>query len=104
MSLPNPFQFGAPVACAPDEAVASPSPQASGAAVEYDALMCDIGEIFAGARKLFDPDPAAYTNADQVYYDLLRAQDDPHTADLIEMPYGMEGMFDPAPLFLRQAG
>jgi hypothetical protein len=62
-----------------------------------------IGEIFAGARKLFDPDPTAYTSADQAYYDLLLQMDDPHAADLIEMPYGMEGLFDPAPLFLRTA-
>ena len=61
-----------------------------------------IGEIFAGARKLFDPDPAAYTSADHAYYDLLLQLDDPHAPDLIEMPYGMEGLFDPAPLFIQQ--
>jgi hypothetical protein len=62
----------------------------------------DIGEIFAGARKLFEPDPAAYTREDELLYDVLRAMDDPRTADLIEMPYGMEGIFDPPPLFIQQ--
>jgi hypothetical protein len=70
---------------------------------EYERLMGDIGEIFAGARKLFDPDPAAYTNQDEVYYDILRARDDPHTADLIDVPYGFEAEFDPPPLFLQIA-
>lgn len=102
-ALPNPFDSGAHAVCTPDEAVA-PFRQTSDATVEFECLMDDICEIFAGARKLFDPDPAAYTNADQAYYDLLLSMDDPHTTDLIEMPYGMEGIFDPAPLFLRQVG
>jgi hypothetical protein len=102
---PNQFDSGGLVACTPDEtAAANDSPQAQAAAAEYDSLMGDIGEIFAGARKLFDPDPAAYTNADQVYYDLLKAKDDPHAADLIAIPEGMWLEFDPAPLFLRQVG
>lgn len=71
---------------------------------EYDSLMDCIGEIFAGARKLFDPDPAAWTNADEVYYDILRARDDPHAADLIAIPEGMWLEFDPPPLFLRMVG
>jgi hypothetical protein len=57
-----------------------------------NSLMDMICEIFAGARKLFDPDPAGYTNADQVYYDLLKQWDDPHTADLIDIPDGMDGV------------
>jgi hypothetical protein len=87
----------------PDEAAAFDRPQGQDAAAEYDALMCDIHEIWAGARKLFDPDPAAYTNQDEVYYDILRARDDPHTADLIDVPYGFEAEFDPPPLFLQIA-
>jgi hypothetical protein len=75
-----------------------------GTAAEYDSLMDDIGEIFAGARKLFDPDPAAYTNADEVLYDLLRQMDDPHTADLIAIPDGLWGEFDAPPIFLQMAG
>jgi hypothetical protein len=97
-ALPNPFDSGA-TACAPDEAVA-PFRQTSGAAAEFPTDM--IGEIFAGARKLFDPDPAGYTNADQVYYDLLKQWDDPHAADLIAIPEGMWGEFDPLPVFLEQ--
>lgn len=101
MLLQNPFEFGA-MPLTPDEAAVSPGLQASDTAADF-STDC-IGEIFAGARKLFDPDPAAYTNADQVYYDLLKQWDDPHTADLIDMPYGMEGIFDPPPLFLRATG
>jgi|SRR6185436_6409361 len=61
-----------------------------------------IGEIFAGARKLFDPDPAAYTREDELLYDVLRAMDDPYAADLIDIPAGMWGEFDPPPLFLQE--
>ncbi len=97
---PSPFEFGAPSVCAPDKAVVSDAPQAL---ADTTADICDIGEIFVGAARLFDPDPAAYTSQDQAYYDLLRQLDDPHTPDLREMPYGMEGIFDPPPLFLREA-
>lgn len=97
--LPNAFsEFGAD-APVPDKAAASiPQPPADAAA---DISL--IAEIFVGAAKLFDPDPAAYTNADQVLYDLLKQMDDPHTADLIDIPYGMDGIFDPLPLFLQAA-
>jgi hypothetical protein len=61
-----------------------------------------IGEIFAGARKMFDPDPAAYTREDELLYDVLRAMDDPYAADLIEIPAGLWGEFDPPPLFLQE--
>jgi hypothetical protein len=125
---PNQFESGEPVAPSPGEAVALTRSHAPGATAEIPGppsstggcqeastptstvivaaggvdATDDIGEIFAGARKMFDPDPAAYTRTDEVYYDLLRSMDDPHTADLIEMPYGMEGIFDPSPLFLQQ--
>ena len=80
----------------------APVPAASGPLSEYDSLMDDIGEIFAGARKLFDPDPAAYTREDELLYDVLRAMDDPYAADLIEIPAGMWLEFDPPPLFIQQ--
>jgi hypothetical protein len=68
----------------------------------------DIGEIFVGARKL-EPvemwfENAAYSYEDELLYDVLLAMDDPHAPDLIEMPYGMEGIFDPPPLFLQRTG
>ena len=130
--MPNPFSFVASDAAA-DSAAASmpqcPCPVDAAAAIHAtsaheapgysgsippaatpDQQPCwgaspisDIAEIFAGARKLFDPDPAAYTNQDEVYYDLLRQMDDPHTADLIAIPAGMWLEFDPPPLFLREA-
>ena len=126
---PSPFtDSGVSFALAPDDAAASVSPQSSGAAADIpepttdgggpqespaaDAMnphetagdlgTHDIGEIFAGARKLFDPDPAAYTREDELLYDVLRAMDDPYAADLIEIPAGMWGEFDPPPLFLQQ--
>jgi hypothetical protein len=103
MFLQNPFEFGA-MPLAPDEAAVSPGLHASDTAADFS----DIGEIFVGARKLEQIpgifDQAAITPADELLYVTLKAMDDPHTADLIEMPYGMEGIFDPPPLFLRQAG
>lgn len=99
MLLQNPFEFGA-MPLTPDEAAVSPGLQASDTAADF-STDC-IGEIFAGARKLFDPDPAAYTSADQAYYDLLLQLDDPHAADLIASPEGMLGEFDPLPVFLEQ--
>ena len=104
-SLPNPFDSGVD-APTPDEAVASLR-QASGATADYECLMDDICEIFAGARKLeqipgiFDPD--AYTPADELAYVELKLRDDPYAADLINVPEGMLGEFDEPPLFLRQA-
>jgi hypothetical protein len=122
-NLPNPFDSGENSALPSDEAAAFLTPQSSGAAADIPEPTSStggnqespaplqelvgagdlghIGEIFAGARKLFDPDPSAYTREDELYYDLLRAMDDPHTADLIDLPYGMEGIFDPPPLFLQ---
>jgi hypothetical protein len=99
MLLQNPFEFGA-MPLTPDEAAVSPGLQASDTAADF-STDC-IGEIFAGARKLFDPDPAAYTSADQAYYDLLLQLDDPHAADLVAIPEGMLGEFDPLPVFLEQ--
>jgi len=96
----GPFDSGARPS-PPDEAVASLW-QTSGAAAEYDSLIDCIGEIFAGARKMFDPDPAAYTREDELLYDVLRAMDDPYAADLIEIPAGMWLEFDPPPLFIQQ--
>jgi len=127
-NLPNPFtDSGVPVAPLPDEAAAplrhvagvaaeipKPSSSTGGcqeastptstvtvAAGDVDATDC-IGEIFAGARKMFDPDPAAYTREDELLYDVLRAMDDPYAADLIDIPAGMWGEFDPPPLFLQE--
>lgn len=99
---PNVFESGANALALDDAAVSLR--QTDDTAAEYDSLMDCIGEIFAGARKLFDPDPAAYTNADEAYYDLLRQLDDPHAADLIEVPAALWAEFDPPPLFLRAAG
>lgn len=124
---PNQFDSGV-IAFPPDEAAAPRVPTPPGAAADFPEPSAterrieeapastptvtvaagdagatnDICQIFIGAEKLFDPDPAAYTNADQVIYDLLLQMDDPHTADLIDMPYGMEGIFDPPPLFIQQ--
>ena len=105
-NLPNPFSDSGVNALTPDEA-AVPLRQTSGAAADYECLMDDICEIFAGARKLeqlpgiFDPD--AYTPADELAYVELKLRDDPYTADLIDIPAGMWGEFDEPPLFLRQA-
>jgi hypothetical protein len=97
--LPSPFlHSGATPSAAPDEAPA-PVPVLLGVGADISL----IAEIFVGARKMFDPDPAAYTNEDQAYYDLLLQMDDPHTADLIDIPYGLAGIFDPPPLFLQMA-
>ena len=105
VNLANPFEFGAD-APTPDKAVASLR-HTSDATVEFECLMDDICEIFAGARKLeqlpgiFDPD--AYTPADELAYVELKLRDDPYAADLIDIPEGMWGEFDAPPLFLRQA-
>jgi hypothetical protein len=75
-SLPSPFlDSGAPVACAPDKAVASVVAPSDAA-----ADICDIGEIFAGAAKLNDPE-ARFVLDEQAFMDAL----------------------DEPPLFLRQA-
>lgn len=99
-SLPNPFSHSGAIQASPDEAAVPFRPQVpEGTAAD----LSDIGQIFIGAAKLFDPDPDAYTSADQAYYDLLLQLDDPHAPDLRELPYGMDGIFDPPPLFLREA-
>lgn len=106
-AISGPFEFGAPVACPPDETAASPGLQGSGAAAEYDSLMDCIGEIFAGARKLEQIpglfDQAAYTPADELAYVELKLRDDPWAADLIAIPEGLWMEFDPPPLFIQEA-
>jgi hypothetical protein len=101
--LPNPFSFGE-IPCSPEQAVAS-SPQVLTCDVAAD-LSC-IGEIFVGARKLEQIpgifDQAAYTPADEIAYVELKLRDDPYAADLINIPEGMWGEFDPPPLFLQMA-
>lgn len=101
--LPNPFNSSR-TDCRLDEA-AAPSRQNDGAAAEFDCLMDDICEIFAGARKLEQIpgvfDQAAYTPADELAYVELKLRDDPYTADLIDVPAAMWDEFDPPPLFLR---
>ena len=79
-------------------AVASASQALSDAAAE-----CCIGEIFVGARKLFDPDPHAYPREDELLYEVLKAMDNPHERDLPEIPAALWAEFEPLPLFLRQA-
>jgi hypothetical protein len=73
--------------------------------VEQHEADC-IGEIFAGARKLEQIpgifDQAAITPADELAYVELKLRDDPWAADLIDMPYGMDGIFDEPPLFIQQ--
>jgi len=96
---------GAALACGPDEAAASLPQMPSGDAAAD--LSC-IGEIFAGARKL-EPvemwfENTAYPREDELLYEVLLAMDDPRAASLREMPYGMEGIFDPPPLFLQMVG
>ena len=104
-AISGPFEFGAH-ACASDETAASPG-KSSDAAAEYDSLMDCIGEIFAGARKLEQLpgmfDQAAYTPADELAYVELKLRDDPYAADLIDIPAGLWGEFDPPPLFMRTA-
>lgn len=123
--MPNPFEFAASDAAA-EQTAAPMSPAPSGAAVDLShsdatdcpsdeaaaahrqtddaaADICDIGEIFVGARKLFDPDPGAYLREDELLYEVLKAMDDPHERDLAEIPAELWAEFDPAPLFLRQA-
>jgi hypothetical protein len=120
---PNCFDSGEHSALPPDEAAASPSspdaavgipeptsstggPQGSPAPGQElcgaGDLDC-IGEIFVGARKLFDPDPVAYSREDELLYDVLKAMDDPNERDLPEIPAGLWAEFDPPPLFLQQA-
>jgi hypothetical protein len=67
-----------------------------------------IGEIFIGARKMghwpgpFDP--AAITDADEVFFQLLQQMDEPGTRDLPEIPEALWAEFDELPLFLQRAG
>lgn len=89
----------------PDDAAASlPQTSKADAAAEFP----DIGEIFVGARKLEQLpgifDQAAYTPADELGYVELKLRDDPYAADLINIPDGLLGEFDPPPLFLQMAG
>jgi len=121
----GPFNSDASVALTSDEAAALVGSHAPGAAADIceptsstggpqespapgkelcgaGDLEC-IGEIFVGARKMFDPDPAGYRNADQVYYDLLKAIDNPNERDLPEIPAGLWAELEPLPLFLQQA-
>lgn len=101
---PSPFFDSAAIVERPaDEAAASPPQPRDAAADIPDDDISNIGEIFVGARKMFDPDPAGYTNADQAYYDLLRQIDNPHERDLPDVPQGLVDELEPMPLFLRQA-
>lgn len=100
--LPNPFDSGA-TDCAPDQA-ATPPRQSDGVVAEPSEID-HIGEIFIGARKLFDPDPAEYTSVDQLLYDMLKAMDNPHERDLPFIPDEDAFMseVEDRPLFLRRA-
>jgi hypothetical protein len=125
--MPNPFEFAASDAAAEQAAASIPSPQSPGAAADPfhaggpqespaavamnphetagDLGIDCIGEIFAGARKMFDPDPAEYTSADQLLYDVLKAMDNPAARDLPHIPDEDAFMseVEERPLFLRQA-
>lgn len=101
---PIDFNSGA-LTSPPDDAAAPAAPRVpEGAAAD---LSC-IGEIFIGAAKL-EPveiwfENSAYPREDELLYEVLLAMDDPSTPDLREIPYGMDGIFDPPPLFLQMAG
>ncbi len=103
---PSPFfNSSAALACSSDEA-AAPGPQMPSAGAAAD--ISDIGEIFAGARKL-EPvemwfENSAYPREDELLFEVLEAMVDQRLPGLAEMPYGMEWIFDPPPLFLRQVG
>lgn len=105
-SMPSPFLDSGVSPFSPDEAAVSPGLHASDTAADFPTD--DIGEIFAGARKLEQIpgifDQAAYTPADELLYVTLKAMDDPYAADLIDIPAGMWMEFDPLPLFLQQVG
>lgn len=133
---PNQFDSGVSSTLPPDEAAALTRSHAPGAAADIPAdkqrhpfgcpdpewcrgnRLCywhcnaepddisNVGEIFAGARKL-EPvemwfENTAYPREDELLYEVLLALDDPHTADLIDIPYGMEAEFDEPPLFIQQ--
>jgi hypothetical protein len=127
-AISGPFDSGVEPS-SPDEAAALTRSHAPGAAVDIPDLPsnegrhqgapavddwnpetagatdCCIGEIFVGARKLFDPDPAAYLREDELLHDVLKAMDNPHEHDLPCIPDEQAFMdaIDPPPLFLRQA-
>lgn len=93
--------------CAPDEAAA-----AHRQTVHAAADICDIGEIFAGARKLdyvpgiFEIDPTAITTSDQLLYDVLKAMVDPRVPGLRKIPdeHALFDAIEPPPLFLQAVG
>lgn len=70
-----------------------------------------IGEIFIGADRL-EPietwfETSAYSLNDELLYDVLEVMNsraNPRPAGLVDLPYGMEGIFDLPPLFLQRAG
>jgi hypothetical protein len=120
---PNSFDSGEHSALPPEEAAAFPSsPSAAVGIAESSSstgglhgspapgqelcgagdLDC-IGEIFVGARKLFDPDPVAYSREDELLYDVLKAMDNPNERDLPDVPQGLIDAMEPLPLFLQQA-
>lgn len=100
---PSPFIPSVAIVERPAEAPAVVSVVAPSDAAAACSDICDIGEIFRGARKLFDPDPAAYPREDEVYYEILKAMDNPHERDLPYVPQGLIDAIEPLPLFLRQA-
>ena len=104
-SLPNPFEDPSASDAAAGQAAAC-QPQPSHAAADHS----DIGEIFVGARKLEPPEiwfeNTAYPREDELLFEVLEVMDamsDPRPLGLPEMPYGMEWVLDPAPLFLQEA-
>jgi hypothetical protein len=120
---PNSFDSGEHSALPPDEAAASPGFPGAAADIAESSpterrpngspapgqelcgagdLDC-IGEIFVGARKLFDPDPVAYSREDELLYDVLKAMDNPNERDLPDVPQGLIDAMEPLPLFLQQA-
>ena len=109
-TLQNPFEFGAALARAPDDAAVSEPqmPSAETAAEILDLGTDCIAEIFAGAAKL-EPveiwfENTAYPREDELLYEVLEAQNDTRLPGLDEPPYGFAWALDEPPLFLRQAG
>lgn len=131
MLLQNPFEFAASDAAAEQAAASLPhAPAPDAAATSFDsgdtdcrsdeaaatprqsdlaaADICDIGEIFVGARKLEQLpgifDQAGITPADELRYVTLKLMDEPGTRDLPEIPAALWAEFDEPPLFLRAVG
>jgi hypothetical protein len=96
-SLPSPFlDSGAITVNGPDEAAVSLRP-VEDAAVEYDCLMDDIGEIFAGATRLDELDDPYLFELDpgnQKYRGMPKPR--LHVARFMQE-------LDEPPLFLQQA-